>query len=245
MDYKTEARRLAENFRLTQGLGVKDPLDFRGLLDALNILAVFKPLSKGFSGMAGKIEDLKFMLINSAHSLGRQHFTVAHELYHLFYDEDMLGVVIDSDIDTEKAPAGMTEKRANAFASYLLLPEGFLDLIPRPEMKKNALSAATLVKIEQYYRCSRNALLVRLQEVKLVDEQFVTEYSTDIIKQAKMLGYNTALYKPGWDNTVVGDYAASAYKLFSRGIISESNFIQYMLDIGVDEGDLDFNEKNS
>ena len=38
--------------------------------------------------MLVKQDDVKFMLINANHSIGKQNFSIAHELYHLFVQEN-------------------------------------------------------------------------------------------------------------------------------------------------------------
>ncbi len=234
MDYKSAVRHQAEKFRYTHGLGLNSPIDFPGFLDALNILTVFKPLSPTLSGITGKVRHLMCMLINSSHTVGRQNFTIAHELYHLFFDDDFDRVVIDSNVDMGSAPSSMREKRANAFASALILPDGFIDLIPHSEQGKNRVSVPTLVRIEQYYRCSRNALLLRLKELRLADEEYVQRYGKNIISHANLLGYDTSLYLPGRDNKVLGEYASLAMRLYENDIISESNLYAYLMDIGID-----------
>jgi len=46
--------------------------------------------------MAGSIDDeTKFIIVNSNHTVGRQNFTIAHELYHLFYDHTFKHIVCD------------------------------------------------------------------------------------------------------------------------------------------------------
>jgi Zn-dependent peptidase ImmA (M78 family) len=186
--------------------------------------------------MAGHIRSLQFMLINSNHTTGRQNFTIAHELFHLFYDDKFKDTIID--FDTKK---GSTEKSADLFASFLLLPEGLIDIIPENELSKNRITIPTIVKIEQYYRCSRRALLIRLKSLNLIDANYQEKFGTDIINQAKILGYDTSLYRPGNNNKTIGNYALYAKKLYDNDIISESNFIDLILDIGIDPENLNLN----
>ena len=75
-------------FRTDNGLSASEPVTLKSLLLKLNILTVFRPLSDNFSGMCLKDNSgHRFMLINSNQPRGRQHFTIAHELYHLFIEE--------------------------------------------------------------------------------------------------------------------------------------------------------------
>jgi Zn-dependent peptidase ImmA (M78 family) len=243
MDYKTKAGLDADDFRSIHGLGRKDPLDIHWLLDSLNVPVVFKPLSQGFSGLAGKAEDLSFILINSWHTLGRQNFTIAHELYHLYFDKSFENMHIDLSIEGSGTGSSLGEKQANAFASALLLPPGFLEIIPEQERKKNSLSVPTLVRIEQFYRCSRSALLYRLKEFHLADESFIAKHENGASAQAKMLGYDTSLYRPGRDGLVIGNYTSLALRLYEHELISETSLAQYLQDIGLDPEELQIEQK--
>ena len=82
------AELLASKFRLDCGLSSTEPISTKSVLRILNIITVYKPLSNKFYGLSTKKDGFSFILINSATTRGRQHFTIAHELYHLFYDED-------------------------------------------------------------------------------------------------------------------------------------------------------------
>lgn len=243
MDYKTKAGLEADEFRSVHGLGRKDPLDIHWLLDTINVPVVFKPLSQGFSGLAGKSEGLSFMLVNSLHTLGRQNFTLAHELYHLFYDKSFNNMHIDLSTEGARTGKSLVEKQADAFASALLLPPGFLDIIPSLEKKKNGLSVSTLVRIEQFYRCSRLALLYRLKEFDLADKNFIALYETGALAQARRLGFDTSLYKPGRGGVVMGNYTGLAQNLYEHELISETSLAQYLQDIGLDPEELSINEK--
>jgi len=243
MDYKTQAGLDADEFRSVHGLGRKDPLDIHWLLDSLNVPAVFKPLSQGFSGLAGKSEGLSFMLINSRHTLGRQNFTIAHELYHLFYDKLFENGHIDLYIEGAGTGSSLGEKQANAFASALLLPPGFIDIIPELERKKNGLSVSTLVRIEQFYRCSRLALLYRLKEFNLADKSFIAGHENGALAQARSLGYDTTLYQPGREGLVMGNYAGLALSLYDHELISENGLAQFLHDIGLDPQELSIEQK--
>ena len=76
-------------FRQDVGLGNTDAINLKSLLLKLKVVSIFRPLSDDFCGMSLKDSSShRFMLINSNHSKGRQHFTIAHELFHLFIEEN-------------------------------------------------------------------------------------------------------------------------------------------------------------
>jgi len=234
--------KVANAFRSDNRIGSEDPIRLKSLLSRLNVITVFRPLGGEFSGMAVKIrndqtEAFRFMLVNSNHSLGKQHFTICHELYHL---------CIQKEFSSRRCITGVfdlkdkEEYHADIFAAYLLLPEnGILGLIPNEELAKNKISLKTVLKIEQYYSCSRGALLFRLKGLKLIDSSKYNEFNIGIKKSALTHGYGTELYKAGNENQFLGDYGCIANELFQKGLISESHYMSLLLDLGMEDSDVE------
>jgi len=231
IDYQLQKK--ASWFRSSIEIGSKDPIRFKSLLLKLNILSIFKPLSETFSGMSFKIGGNKFMLINSNHPIGRQNFTICHELYHLYIQKDFVSHTCNTGQFNRK---DRSEYDADRFASYLLMPEdGLLELIPDTELrKKNNINLPTILKIEQYYGCSRTALLYRLDSLYLIDTDRYESFKSNISKEARHYGYDTSLYQHGNHGLVIGDYGTLAKALFDNYKISESHYVSLMRDIGVD-----------
>ncbi len=219
----------ANSFREVNGYSLKSPIKIKSLLQQLKIVTIFKGMEGDFSGMALKAADMKFMLVNSNHALGRQNFTICHELYHLFIQEKF-SYIMCSDDENEKKE----EKNANKFAIDLLLPqEGILDKIPNEELGKNKINQNTILAIEHYYSCSRGALLNRLIDLELITEEYKNELNKDIKLNAKLNGYDTKLYENGNHNLIIGDYGVLAKKLYDDEIISKTHYIELMRDIGI------------
>ena len=95
-----------------------EPLNMKTALRQLNVMTLYRPLSDKLFGLSLLSLDKKhrFMLVNSNSRRGRQHFTIAHELFHLYYDENPQPHFCDSSIYTDAA-----ERSANLFASALLM----------------------------------------------------------------------------------------------------------------------------
>jgi len=224
---------LATQFRAQHNLGQDDPIDVLGLLHSLDVITVFQPLSKGFSGMTQITDGLRFMLINTAHPLGKQNFTVCHELYHLYIQNDFTAMVCNTGLFQKK---DTEEYNADCFAADLLIPKfGIIKLIPREEIATNRISLRTLLKIEHTYGCSRRALLYRLKTMKLIDSTMYDEFSQNVIMGAAEHGYRPNLYRPTNQTLeVIGDYGDKARGKFENGSISESHYISLLQDIGID-----------
>lgn len=233
MEHKLKS--YAVEFRNRFGYNSSEPIDFMSLLQQLDIITVFRNC-EGFSGLSIKEDNNLFILVNAKHAIGRQNFTICHELYHLFYDQDF---------DTHKCDIGHSPKKdknermADVFASHLLVPEdGISRLIPEDEDGKDKLSLATLLKIEQTYKCSRSTLLMQLLKMKYISNDFKIVHSQNVRLNANRHGYSTALYEEGDEKALLGTYGSLAHKLYNEDRISEGHFNELMMAIGVDINEL-------
>lgn len=218
---------LAKKFRSDNELSQTEAINMESLLRKLNILTVFKPLSESFYGMSLKANSgAKFILINSENAKGRQHFSIAHELFHLFFDEDPKPHICNNT-QGGKSPS---ERNADAFAAAFLMPfDGLMKCIPQSEIKQNKISLATIIWIEQYYSVSRKALLIRLKNKSLISaREFVELDKIPVQASAKQYGYNTSLYYKANENLVIGDFGEKARNLYDMGIISEGHYLELL-----------------
>ena len=219
-----EAESLAGKFRSERGLSQYEPINAKTLLRKLNITAMYRPLSDNSFGISCRSKSGKmFMLVNSNSTRGRQHFTIAHELYHLFYDEDLSPHMCGGAAMGE-------EKNANMFASALLLPrEGILSMVDNDEIIRHKVKLATILRMEQMYQVSRSNLLIRLKELGLMTEGQVKEFQTIPVKNsAREYGYDQSLYEPGNEGVVIGDFGEKARLLYESGKISEGHYIELL-----------------
>jgi Zn-dependent peptidase ImmA (M78 family) len=229
---KIEIEKDAAQFREKWGYNSVRPIEIKSLLMDLDVLAVFKKMEESFSGMSVKFEDKNFMLVNSAHPIGRQNFTIFHEIYHLFVQKDFEEIQCREVVDPKEKK---NESNANAFASNVLLPkDGLLKIIPKEELKKDTISIKTVLNIEQYFSCSHSALIVRLKQLNFISDKFDERNNTDIKLLAKQYGYSLTLYEPGNDNFVLGNYGVKAKKLFDDNIISKTHYVELMRVLGID-----------
>jgi len=222
----------AADFRAIHGFSSRDPIQLKSLLLKLNVITLFKPLSEDFSGMAVKVGDYRFMLINSAHSVGRQHFSICHELYHLYIQKDFKPHHCLAGTFSKK---NRTEYLADLFAANLLIPkDGIISMIPTEQLEKDKITLETILKLEHYFNCSRSALLIKLEQLKLLSEKKAQLFKNDVILSARKYGYDDKLYKPGNQGKVIGDFGPLAKKLYDSEIISEGHYIELMHSIGFD-----------
>lgn len=219
-----ESEILAQKFRSKLGLSMTEPISVKTVLRKLGVLTMYRPLSDNSFGISAKSESGKmFMLVNSYSTRGRQHFTIAHELYHLFYDESpephMCGGM-----------ATGAEKDANLFASAFLMPrEGLLSMVSDVEVKNRKVELATVLRMEQLFGVSRNTLLLRLKDIGLITEQDLKDLRSVPVKESAMqYGYDLSLYEFGNNGVVIGDFGEKARLLFESGRISEGHYYELL-----------------
>lgn len=218
-------------FRQFAGLSDTEAINLKSLLLKLNVLTVYRPLSESFSGMSLKGNGKRFMLINSNQPRCRQHFTIAHELYHLF---------IEANPTPHKCREGgtknSTEQCADAFALMFLMPaDGVRQMIPTEELKNGEVTLATALKLGHYFGVSHAAVLNRLADLKLISRQERDVLSLIQVKRTSLqYGYDTTLYEAGNKGLVIGDFGEKARKLYESDKISEGHYLELLHKIGID-----------
>lgn len=221
---------LATKMRMEAGLNMTEPIHTKTLLRKLGIMVMYRPLSDRACGLSMRSADgaMKFMLINSNNSRGRQHFTICHELFHLYFDENPKPHVCGAP-GMEKDPS---EINANTFASTLLLPhEGVLSCIPNEEITTRSISMATMLRLEQLFGVSHQSLSYCLRSMKLLTDEELQAHlqeSMQIKEIAASYGYDTALYSEGNKNLTIGDFGEKARRLFDMERISEGHYMELL-----------------
>lgn len=219
------ALKIREQYRVD----LNSPIDLFSLVNTdPEITLILYPFNDEISGIC--IKSASLIAVNSRSTLGRQSFSIAHELYHYFFDGEKTFVSYFGD----NFNTGKTEKEANLFASYLLMPDsGFSSLCQR--LTGNELHKIDLfgiLEIEQYYRISRNAVLIRLVTDGYLTLDETEQYKTDILRNAKKLGYEVSLYLPSKieEPKTYGAYIKKALELKDSRLISDGKYEEYMLD---------------
>lgn len=116
---KEQGRGLARWLREELGVGDGPITDLPDLIeDELALDVALEPLPEGLSGLCVVTERAALALVDSSAVIGRQRFTLAHELAHLLTG-DPEPVLVDEQL-FGKSPR---EVRANAFAAHFLMPE--------------------------------------------------------------------------------------------------------------------------
>lgn len=134
------------------------PIDIFSLINNLKgFTLVFYPMSDRISGMCIREENSKIIAINSNMSYGRQRFTAAHELYHLFFEDKLRNVICEKNIGEEKSDS---EKEADTFASYLLAPyDSLRNYLEENDILNQNITIEDIINMEQFYQLSHQAMI--------------------------------------------------------------------------------------
>lgn len=138
---------LATKYRLDCGLSLSEAIDTKKILMKYNILTLFRPLSENFAGLCIKSSDsVRFILVNSNSTIGRQHFTIAHEFYHLFIEEKPISHICHTSISKD-----YNEQNADMFASVLLMPQkGILQMISSEDIINKNVPFDKVIRMLSY-----------------------------------------------------------------------------------------------
>lgn len=229
------AENLAIKMRTQLQLSLTEPVNAKTVVRVLGILMLYRPLSETLYGLSVKSADsrFRFILVNSNSTRGRQHFTIAHELYHLYFDPNPHSHFCEAGNQDE------SERAANLFARAFLMPKaGIMKSIPDDELTTNKISLTTVLNLEALYGVSHMAMLIRLKELKLISPVLLEFYQTiRVIKEAELRGLDVSLYKSGNEGVIIGDFGARARELFERDIISEGHYVELLNKIGYGIGE--------
>jgi Zn-dependent peptidase ImmA (M78 family) len=206
----------ANDCRRRWNINENDPIDiFSVVLNKVkNVTIIFLDMEGYVSGSSYKTKDQNIIFINSNHPLGRQRFTVAHELYRMLYEDKFIKCDMTSNHEIEEM--------ANQFASCLLMSNGALLNYEREHgIEKWDLDA--IIETEQFFQISHKAMLRRLMMLDKITEDELDDLLPGIIWNARQRGYSDKLYVPYVDkqNFVMGNYIKLINKAYDDNLISQ------------------------
>lgn len=235
-----QASRKALETRKNAGISPVAPLDIWKLLQDVQISLIKEPLESEISGLFLRKGSSEVILVNTNYTLGHQNFTAAHEYFHLKFNPELKNRVC---VAGQFSPKNILEQEADYFAAYLLAPDEAINyfLGRRFNWKPKKLSLSDIIATEQYFSMSHHAMLIRLVQTGRIGEQEAEQFKDNIIRNARELGYDTALYRPTLERRVVSDYVEKARIALEHGLITEGKFNELLLEAGL--GDLLFSEE--
>ncbi len=226
-----ELNSLALRTRRMLGEDSYSPIDIFSLVNGWRekkITIVRYPLLDRISGMCTRIGDDIVIGINSKASYGRQRFTLAHELYHVLYEENMKRVICDMSMGDSKPDS---EREADWFGSYLLMP---YDALLEYGEKVEKWNIDTVIEAEQFFQISHMAMLFRLRNDEEITLDDLNEFkSYTVSRKAASLGYGKELYLPMPEEKLyftTGEYIRKVEQLTEKNLISTGKKEELLLD---------------
>lgn len=228
---RLELNARAQDLRVRLGEDEESPVDIFTMAAGIEQLTtVFYPLGEHISGICIRENDVRMIAVNSSMSYGRQRYTIAHEFYHLYYDEDAGFNVCSKSFEAKST----VEKCADQFASYFLAPYGSLRRqIADIRNKDRQISIEQVIRLEQYFGMSHQAMLWRLYSEGIISIAEMKTLSKHVIINAQRMGYDTRLYKPsaqGESKRTYGHYINQVERLADSGMISNGKREELLLD---------------
>lgn len=229
---KEDLKHKACSLRIKFGEDSDSPIDIFSLVQKdKNLTLIFHTLGKNISGVCYKVNSSNIIAINSKMSIGRQKFSLAHELYHLYYDKTLNSISYMS-IGSGDA----IEREADQFASYFLIPPSSLNKEIENIKTINGedrLSLENIIELEQFYGVSHQSMLYRLLSDGYLNKLELENMKNGIIEKAANLGYDTGIYLPSSeskDKKVYGYYLKVLNQLFNNGRISKGKYEELLID---------------
>ncbi len=220
----------AQELRELLGEDANSPVDIFSLTNQIEGLTlVFYPLGENISGMCVRDKEIKLIAINSTMSYGRQRFSFAHELYHLYFDDESGFNVCSKTLD----PKNKNEKCADQFASYFLAPYKSLRAAIRKTAGSAPMSMKHIIALEQYFGMSHLAMFWRLASEGYLLPERLEDYTSGVISTAKHLGYDDKLYKPTpleLQKKTYGYYLKQVEELRQKDLVSSGKIDELLLD---------------
>ena len=219
-------------------MGETQPIDILRVLWSWECISVVRtPFgeSSRASGLFVRKNDSVLMVLNSGRTLGHQFFTAAHELHHVRFIKEMTGRACTAMQFSEKQP---DEMDADRFAAHLLLPRAGIDAMLAKHATDEGPSWPTILRLEQYFGVSHEAMLWRLLDVGYFNSRKqMEEYRPGVIRQARMLGYDTRIYRSDGAHEVLSSVPEKISAALREGLISRGWANELLDAMGIDNSD--------
>ena len=190
-----------------------------------NLTVMWMPLNKEICGCCSKNEKDYLIILNSRHNTGKQNFTFAHELYHLFFDDKDSWTICGKSDNTE------VELKANAFAYNLLIPEYSL----YSYFKSNKITAwkeKDIILCAKEFNVDFETLLNKIENSLINYEIDLENKESNLVKIVKSMGIENELFEPtieSKDYYTLGSYIPLITESYEKKHIGNSKKEELLL----------------
>jgi len=163
----TNATQLAEEIRNEMNLGDYPASSLVKILEDKYGYKFFFQDLEGKGSAASCVDDFgKCILVSAKEAPWRQHFSIAHELFHIITWNRNLWAEVCADPALWKK----NEQLAEAFAGALLLPTEVLARELQKVSHENKVGKAALVAVARQFEVSVDALCWRMRAIRLISQ---------------------------------------------------------------------------
>ena len=221
---------LAENVRDCLNLGRRPAFTLQKVLEQdFGMKILFEQIPEGSAVSLHHAEFGSIIVINSEEVPWRRNYDLAHELFHLItWKIISQNDLNDSDYFNE------TEKKADQFASILLLPavEVKAQIMERVE-NQNAFTYSDLIDIAMEFGISAQALLYRMANLGIIEWQDANQRVKDqeLIRLSRQKRQTEKAEKPSSER-----FISLAVRCLRKSLISRGQFAKI---VGIDRSDID------
>lgn len=221
---------LANDTRRLLELGSRPAFSLKNILEQTHgVKLVYQQLSDASSAASTVHPEFgPVVVVNADEAPWRRNYDLAHELFHLITWK----VVPVDELQGEYLTA--IEKKAERFASALLLPEDEVrKALNKVLNNQRSLNYADLVDIARDFGVSTKALLYRLSGIGLLD----WETADGLAKSEELSGVDKAKRKNEWSDKPESErFRSLAVKCLRKGLISRGKFSEIL---GIDRSEID------
>ena len=185
------AQKCASTLREELKLGTKPISDIRSLVSTKDFILLMFPTEMPIDGLSlmklDKGNPVNCIYVNTYRPKGRVNFTIAHELYHIYFEKSSIDKV------TTKSKKDPVEYRAELFASHFLVPrEEIIEILERKNLSNTkSIEMSDIFEIQKYFEVSFQAIIQIISSLKN------TEYS--YLVPNNISNYGKYFQAPYWD----------------------------------------------
>lgn len=221
---------LSERFCDSLSLGSRPAFTLQKVLERnIGVKILFETIPEGSAISTFSNEFGAVIVINSDEAPWRRNYDLAHELFHLVTWK----IVSEKDLKDQNFFTDI-EKKADRFASILLLPEKEVrkEIADRIEIQKE-FTYSDLVDIAREFGVSTKALLYRMANLRFIkwedaDKRAKDRELTEISKQKRRHEWGE---KPRSER-----FTSLAVRCLRKGLISRGKFAEM---VGIDRSEID------
>lgn len=166
-----KAHNAARELRDRWGLGNNPVRDFESLVSSKDFFILKFPNDKGISGVyiekKGREKTYKCVYLNNIEPKGRVNFTLAHEIYHAYFEKSNFTACTENQVKSDPI-----EFTANSFAGFFLIPnETLVYCLKQLGISKfTNIKITDIFKIQRYFQVSFLSVVLAIQNLRYYSE---------------------------------------------------------------------------